>query len=72
MGVAGSAPGFSIAVAIASLIGAVGVVSPSALIIFAIPMLGIAIAYKGLARKMPNAGAAYEWTSQSFGKFFGY
>lgn len=72
MGVAGSAPGFSIAVATAALLGSAGVVSPGALLLFAIPMLGIAVAYKGLNKKMTNAGAAYEWTTQSFGKFFGF
>ncbi|MDE8348976.1 MAG: APC family permease [Acidocella sp.] len=72
MGVAGSAPGFSIAVAIAGLLAAAGAVSPNALLIFAVPMLGISMAYKGLNKKMANAGAAYEWTKQGFGKFFGY
>jgi amino acid transporter len=72
MGVAGSAPGFSIAVAIAGLLGTAGKVSPNALLLFALPMLGIAVAYKGLTHKMPNAGAAYEWTKSVFGSFFGY
>ncbi len=72
MGIAGSAPGFSIAVAIARRVGAAGSVSPNALIIFAIPMLGIAVAYKGLNLKMTDAGAAYEWTKRGFGKFFGF
>ncbi len=72
MGVAGSAPGFSIAVAIAGLLASAGAVSPNALLIFAVPMLGISVAYKGLNKKSPDAGAAYEWTKQGFGKFFGY
>jgi amino acid transporter len=72
MGVAGSAPGFSIAVAIAGLLAAAGKVSPNALLVFAVPMLGIAVAYKGLTAKMVNAGAAYEWTKSVFGGFFGY
>jgi amino acid transporter len=72
MGVAGSAPAYSIAVAIAGLLGTAGTVAPNALLIFAIPMLGIAIAYKGLNKKMPHAGAAYEWSRQSFGSFFGF
>jgi amino acid transporter len=72
MGVAGSAPGFSIAVAISGLLAAAGAVSPNALLIFAVPMLGIAVAYKGLNKKMANAGAAYEWTKTVFGGFFGY
>jgi len=72
MGVAGSAPGFSIAVAIATLLGTAGMVSPNALLLFAVPMLGISVAYKGLNKKMASAGAAYEWTKTVFGAFFGY
>ena len=72
MGVAGSAPGYTIAVTTAVLIGTAGVLSPGALIIFAVPMLGIAIAYKALTRKDVHAGAAYQWTTQAFGKFLGY
>jgi len=72
MGIAGSAPGFSIAVAIAGLLSTAGMVSPNALLIFAVPMLGIAVAYKGLSAKMANAGAAYEWTKSVFGGFLGY
>lgn len=72
MGVAGSAPGFSIAVAISSLLMTAGMVSPNAVLVFALPMLGIALAYKGLNKRIANAGAAYEWTKIGFGKFFGY
>ena len=72
MGIAGSAPGYTIAVTTAALIGAAGFLSPGSLIIFAIPMLGIAVAYKALTKRMVNAGAAYDWTSRVFGKFFGY
>lgn len=72
MGVAGSAPAFSIAVAIAGLLAVSGKVSPNALLVFAVPMLGISLAYKGLNRKMANAGAAYQWTKSVLGEFFGY
>lgn len=72
MGVAGSAPAFTIAVTTAALLGTVGTLSPGALIIFAVPMLGIAIAYKALNKRSVNAGAAYQWTSEAFGRLFGY
>ncbi len=72
MGVAGSAPGFSIAVAISGLLATAGFFSPNAVLVFALPMLGVALAYKGLNRKFPNAGAAYEWTKIGFGKLPGY
>jgi len=72
MGVAGSAPGFSIAVALASLLATAGVLAPGALVMFAVPMIGISVAYKGLGARMTNAGAAYEWTGKIFNKTLGY
>lgn len=72
MGVAGSAPGFSIAVAIAGLVTVAGYFSLDAVLIFALPMLGIALGYKGLNRKLANAGAAYEWTRIGFGRLPGF
>ncbi|HEY2446659.1 MAG TPA: APC family permease [Rhizomicrobium sp.] len=72
MGIAGSAPGYTIAVTTAVLLGTAGRLSPGALLIFAVPMLGIAIAYRALNRREASAGAAYRWTSVHFGKFWGY
>jgi len=72
MGIAGSAPGYTIAVTTAVLLGTAGPLSPGALLIFAVPMLGIAVAYKALNRLHVSAGAAYEWTSVYFGKFLGF
>jgi amino acid transporter len=72
MGIAGSAPGYTIAVTTAVLLGTAGVLSPGSLLIFAVPMLGVAVAYKALNRREISAGAAYQWTSQSFGKFWGF
>jgi hypothetical protein len=54
MGIGGSATGLSIAVTIATLLATASTVSPAALILFAIPMLGIAAVYKGLSRKMTD------------------
>jgi amino acid transporter len=72
MGVAGSAPGFSVSVALGALIATAGVRAPGALIYFALPMIGIAVAYKGLGSRMPHAGAGYEWAGKLFGKPFGF
>jgi len=72
MGVAGSAPGYTIAVTTSVLLGVAGTLSPGALIIFAVPMLGIAVAYRALNRMHVHAGAAYQWTSVYFGKFLGF
>jgi amino acid transporter len=72
MGVAGSAPGYTIAVTTAVLLATAGTLSPGALVIFAVPMLGIAVAYKALNRRVVSAGAAYQWTTAAFGKFWGF
>lgn len=72
MGIGGSAPAFSIAVTTATLFGTAGLVSPGAMILFAIPMLGIAMGYKALSLKRPDAGANYQWTTDAFGRFWGY
>lgn len=72
MGVAGSAPGYTIAVTTAVLLSVAGPLSPGALVIFAVPMLGVAVAYKALNQRDASAGAAYQWTSAVFGKFLGF
>ena len=72
MGVAGSAPGYTIAVTTSVLLSVAGTASPGALLIFAVPMLGIAIAYKALNKLHVHAGAGYQWTSVYFGKFLGF
>src|ERR1700753_3874557 len=72
MGIAGSAPGYTIAVTTAVLLGVAGTLSPGSLIIFALPMIGIAVAYKELNPRDVSAGAAYQWTSAYLGKFWGF
>jgi amino acid transporter len=72
MGIAGSAPGYTIAVTTAVLLGVAGQLSAGALLIFAVPMLGIAVAYKALNRRHVHAGAAYQWTTIYFGRFMGF
>lgn len=72
MGIAGSAPGYTIAVTTAVLLAAAGPLAPGALVIFAVPMLGIAVAYKALNKMDASAGAAYQWTTVVFGKFLGF
>ena len=72
MGLAGSAPAFSIATTLAVLLASAGGASLVALLVFAVPMLGIACAYKGLNRRAPNAGAVYLWGTEEFGRFVGF
>ncbi len=72
LGIAGSGPANAISLAMGSLIAAAGLLSPLYVLIFAVPMLGIALAYKGLNRRLTHAGAAYNWVGQAFGKIHGF
>ena len=72
MGVAGSAPASTIAAGTATLIATAGAFAPVALLVFAIPMLGIAKAYHALGAREANAGASYGWTTAIFGKALGF
>ncbi|MCX5528196.1 APC family permease [Streptomyces bobili] len=72
MAVAGSAPAYSIAATTAVLAGAVGVAGPAALLYCAIPMLGIALAFRHLGRIDVNAGASYSWVGRTLHPFLGF
>ena len=72
MGIAGSAPASSVALGTAVLIGTAGHFAPVSLLVFAIPMLGIARAYQALGERDGNAGASYRWTSAVMGRLPGF
>ncbi|MGW0557322.1 APC family permease [Streptomyces sp. NPDC002926] len=72
MAVAGCGPAYTVAGTIPALIAAVGVASPAALLYCAIPVIGIALAYRQLGRVDPNAGAAYSWVARSLHPFLGF
>lgn len=72
MAVAGSAPAYSLAATSAVLVGTVGLGGPAALLYCAIPMLGIALAYRQLGRIDVNAGAGYSWVGRTLHPFLGF
>lgn len=72
MGVAGSAPAYSLAATTAVLVGTVGLMGPAALLYCAIPMFGIALAFLYLGRREVNAGATYRWVGRSLHPALGW
>ena len=70
--IAGSAPSYSLNATTAALIAAVGMASPGALIYGAIPMFGIAFAFKHLNAWRPDAGAVYAWVGRSVNPYLGF
>ena len=72
MGVAGSAPSYSISATMATLIAAVGVLAPASLFYCGLIMVGIVMAYRQLNGHNANAGASYAWVSEIFGMRLGF
>jgi amino acid transporter len=72
MGVAGTAPAFSVAATTATLIAAVGVLSAASLLYCGLIMFGITLAFMHLNRVITNAGASYAWVAQVFHPALGF
>jgi amino acid transporter len=72
MGVAGVAPGYSIAASTAVLFGAVALSGPGALLYCGIAMFGIVWAFNYLGRIESNAGASYAWVRRALHPVLGY
>ena len=72
MGVAGTAPSFSIAASAAILIAATGGFAPAIVFYSGLVMLGIAMAFSRFNRDDPNAGASFIWVSRIFGPTWGF
>ncbi len=72
MGVAGTAPAFSIAATTATLAAAVGTLAPASLLYCGLIMFGVTFAYLHLNRLNPNAGASYAWVGSIFNPTLGF
>jgi amino acid transporter len=72
MGVAGTAPAFSIAATTATLAAAVGTLAPASLLYCGLIMFGVTFSYMHLNRINPNAGAAYAWVGSIFNPVLGF
>ena len=72
MGIAGTAPAFSVEVTATTIIAAVGVLSTASIFYCGLIMFGITFAYIYLNKMNPNAGAAFAWVGQIFGPTWGF
>lgn len=72
MGVAGTAPAFSIAATTATLTAAVGTLAPASLFFCGLIMFGVTFSYMHLNRMNPNAGASYAWVGSIFNPVLGF
>ena len=72
MGIAGTAPAFSVAVTTAAIVASVGVLSVGSILYCGLIMFGIMLAFVHLSKISPHAGAAYAWVGHVFGKEWGF
>ena len=72
MGIAGTAPAFSVAVTTAAIVASVGMLSVGSIFYCGLIMFGIMLAFIHLSKITPHAGAAYAWVGHVFGKKWGF
>ena len=72
IGVAGTAPAYTIAVSTAALIAAVGVLAPAAILYGGLVMVGITFAFAYLNLAHPDAGASYTWVGRVLHRDLGF
>ncbi len=72
MGIAGTAPAFSVAVTTAAIVASVGVLSVGSILYCGLIMFGIMLAFVHLSKISAHAGAAYAWVGEVFGPVWGF
>ena len=72
IGLASTAPLYSLAATLGYVVLAVGAQAPLVFIIAAIPMIFAAFAYQELNREMPDCGTTFVWGTKAFGPVTGW
>lgn len=72
IGLASTAPAYSLAATLGFIVIAVGTQAPIAIVLAFIPMLFTAYAYRELNRAVPDCGTAFTWGTKAFGPFVGW
>jgi amino acid transporter len=72
MGIAGTAPAFSVAITTATIVAAVGELAVGSIVYCGLIMFGIMLAFTHLNKAMPSAGATYTWVGHVFGRTWGF
>ncbi len=72
MGLASTAPVYSLVATLGFVIAEVGAQAPIAFILAFVPMFFIAFAYRELNRAVPDCGTTFTWTTKAFGPWVGW
>jgi amino acid transporter len=72
IGLASTAPAYSLAATIGYIVLEVGEYAPAAILVAFIPMLFTAFAYRELNRAVPDCGTTFTWGTKAFGPWVGW
>src|SRR3954447_3121640 len=72
VGLASTAPAYSLAATLGFVVIAVGLQSPAIMVLAFVPMLFIAVSYQELNRAMPDCGTTFTWATRAFGPRLGW
>ena len=72
MGIAGTAPAYSIEITTSTIIATAGLLSPASVLMCGLIMFGIAFAFINMNKALASAGTSYSWVSMVFGKTLGF
>jgi amino acid transporter len=72
IGVASTAPGYSLAASLGLVVAAVGLQAPPIMFLAFLPMLFIAAAYYYLNRADPDCGTTFSWVTKAMGPRTGW
>ncbi len=72
IGVASTAPGYSLASSLGLVVAAVGLASPAIMWLAFVPMLLVATSYYYLNRVDPDCGTTFSWATKAFGPWVGW
>ena len=72
MGIAGTAPAYSVAVTTAAIVSAVGALAVGSILFCGLIMFGMMLAFVNLNKMSPDAGASFAWVRHVFGPTWGF
>jgi amino acid transporter len=72
VGLASTAPAYSLAATLGFVSIAVGAQAPAIMVLAFVPMLFIALSYQELNRVMPDCGTTFTWATRAFGPRLGW
>lgn len=72
VGVASTAPAYSLAAVLGSIAVALGVVAPAAVLVAFVPMFFIAAAFFWMNRVDPDCGTTFSWVTRAMGPYLGW